>query len=155
MPGLNGLQVQQQLTLNKANVPIVFLTGYGTIPMSVRALKEGAMNFLEKPVDHRELLAEVEKAIQLNRRVVNEELEILAIEQRIHSLTPREREVFDLVVKGYLNKQIAAQLEVGEKTIKVHLARVMEKMEAKSLAELVHLNEIISAESGYIPATTL
>lgn len=146
MPGLSGLEVQQKLVSNNANVPIVFITGYGSIPMSVRALKQGAMNFLEKPVDRSELLAEVEKAIQLNTRVDNERAEILAIEQHINSLTPREREVFDLVVKGYLNKQIAAQLEVCEKTIKVHRARVMEKMKVKSLAELVHLNEQISPD---------
>lgn len=144
MPGLTGLEVQDRLVANDDNVPIIFVTGHGTISMSVHAMKQGAVNFLEKPFDRSEILAEVEKAIQLNIRVANEKSEISTIKQRINLLTPREREVYEFIIKGYLNKQIAAQLEVCEKTIKVHRARVMEKMEVRSLAELVHLNEIIS-----------
>lgn len=145
MPGVNGLEVQENLVSRFFNIPIIFVTGFGTIPMSVKAMKKGAVSFLEKPFDKSELLQEIGKAIQLNTRVADEESEISSIKRRVDLLTLREKEVFELVVKGYLNKQIAAQLNVCEKTIKAHRAKVMHKMQVKSLAELVHLNEIISS----------
>ncbi|MCK4839413.1 MAG: response regulator transcription factor [Desulfobulbaceae bacterium] len=143
MPGLSGLDIQERLVSNGNNVPIIFVTGHGTIAMSVRALKNGAVNFLEKPIDQRELLSEIEIAIEQNLKETNKNKEISHIKQHVSLLTPREKEVFELVVMGYLNKQIAAQLNVCEKTIKVHRARVMKKMNVKSLAELVHQYDIV------------
>ena len=138
MPGLSGLDIQERLVSNGNNVPIIFVTGHGTVAMSVRAFKNGAVNFLEKPIDQRELLSEIENAIEQNLKETNKNMEISLIKQHVSLLTPREKEVYELVVMGYLNKQIAAQLNVCEKTIKVHRARVMKKMNVKSLAELVH-----------------
>lgn len=138
MPGLSGLEIQERLVSNGNNVPIIFVTGHGTVAMSVRAFKNGAVNFLEKPIDQRELLSEIENAIEQNLKETNKNMEISLIKQHVSLLTQREKEVYELVVMGYLNKQIAAQLNVCEKTIKVHRARVMKKMNVKSLAELVH-----------------
>ncbi len=149
MPGLSGLDVQDKIVSDGNDIPIIFLTGYGTIPMTVNTLKKGAVNFLEKPVDQSELLSEVGKAIELNISQASLNLEISSIKVCISKLTPREKEVFELVVQGYLNKQIADQLNICEKTVKVHRARVMEKMEAKSLAELVHANEVILSHLKY------
>lgn len=144
MPGLSGMEVQECLVTNGNNVPIIFVTGQGTIAMSVRALKKGAVNFLEKPVNQSKLFSEIENAIEQNIIETNKNVEISLIKQHVSLLTPREKEVFELVVMGYLNKQIAAQLNVCEKTIKVHRARVMKKMNVKSLAELVHQHDILS-----------
>lgn len=138
MPGLSGMEAQERLVSNGYNMPIIFVTGQGTVAMSVRAIKNGAVNFLEKPIDQHELLSEIEMAIEQNLKETSKNKEISLIKQYISLLTPREKEVFELVVLGYLNKQIAAQLNVCEKTIKVHRARVMKKMNVKSLAELVH-----------------
>ena len=144
MPGMNGLELQEKLASLNLNLPIIFITGHATVPMSVHAMKGGAVNFLQKPFDQDELIAEIEKAIQLDSKETQREAEISEIENRIKSMTPRENEVFNLVITGRLNKQIAADLGVCEKTIKVHRARVMEKMHVKSLAELVHLSDRIS-----------
>ena len=148
LPGLSGLEVLERLVSDHHPLVTIFITGYGTIPLTVRALKQGAVNFLEKPVDPNELLAEVGKAIELDKTISHQKSAISAVEQRIQLLTPREKEVFDLVVKGYLNKQIAAQLKVCEKTIKVHRAKVMDKMKAHSLAELVHLHAMIPSQQS-------
>jgi len=148
MPDMNGLQVQDTLVSKSLNMPIIFVTGFATIPLSVKAMKKGAASFLEKPFDSEELIREIKRAIQSNIQVAEEESEVASIKQRVDLLTRREKEVFELVVKGYLNKQIAAQLNVCEKTIKAHRAKVMHKMQARSLAELVHLNEIISFNSS-------
>lgn len=141
MPGMTGLEVQEKLHSLEVDMPIIFVTGYATVPMSVHAMKAGAVNFLEKPFDKVELIAEIEKAVQLDKQTVKEKTEISGIKKCINSLTPRENEVFELVTTGKLNKQIAAELGVCEKTIKVHRAKVMEKMQARSLAELVHLSD--------------
>ena len=137
MPELDGLELQQRLTRAGALLPIVFLTGHGDIPMSVRAIKAGAVDFLTKPVNDADLLCSVRAA--LRRAAEQRDLisEAALVRQRYSRLTPREREVMEHVVAGQLNKQIAADLDAGEHTIKVHRARVMKKMGVESLADLV------------------
>jgi RNA polymerase sigma factor (sigma-70 family) len=124
-------------------LPIVFLTAHGTVPTSVQAMKLGAMDFLQKPFDSQALIAIICKAIERSRQQSAEAQECRDLEQRFASLSPRERDVFRLVVKGLLNKQIAFELGIVEKTVKVHRARVMEKMQANSLAELVRMAETL------------
>jgi FixJ family two-component response regulator len=141
MPGLSGLDLQHELRVANALLPIIFITGHGDIPMSVKAMKEGAVDFLPKPVKDQELLNAIERALARADHDHAERLEIEDIQRRLESLTPREREVMALVVRGLLNKQIAFELGTVEKTVKVHRARVMEKMEVQSLAELVRLAE--------------
>jgi FixJ family two-component response regulator len=137
MPGLNGLELQEALAAADRQLPIVFITGHGDVPMSVRAMKAGAEDFLPKPFDDEELLKAVAQALNKSQREQNERTEAAEIRGRLSSLTPREREVLCHVVAGQLNKQIAVDLSIAEKTIKVHRARVMEKMGASSIAGLV------------------
>ncbi len=141
MPGLSGLDLQRELQEANALLPIVFITGHGDIPMSVKAMKEGAVDFLPKPVNDKDLLRAIEQAHARANHDHVERLELEDIQRRVKTLTPREREVMTLVVRGLLNKQIAFELGTVEKTVKVHRARVMEKMEAQSLAELVRVAE--------------
>jgi len=141
MPALNGLQLQDILVKTRSLLPIVFLTGEGDIPMSVRAMKRGASDFLTKPVDEKDLLAAVRVAIDKHRAWRREQVEASDVRARLAALTPREREVLGYVVAGKLNKQIAGDLGTVEQTIKVHRARVMQKMKARSVAELVRLME--------------
>jgi FixJ family two-component response regulator len=141
MPGLSGLDLQHELQSANALLPIIFITGHGDIPMSVKAMKDGAVDFLPKPVKDKVLLKAIEQALErvVQERSVHDELD--TIHRRLDTLTPREFEVLRLVISGMLNKQIAYQLGTVEKTIKVHRARVMEKMEVQSLADLVRLAE--------------
>ncbi len=141
MPGLNGLEVQQALAAIGDERPIVFLTGHGDIPTSVEAMKRGAVDFLTKPVNAVDLLRAIHSAIVKDsvRRLERDEVE--EFKQRLATLTPRELEVLPYVISGRLNKQIAGELGTAEKTIKVHRARVMEKMKVQSVAELVRLAE--------------
>ncbi len=141
MPGINGLELQAQLRKRGFRLPIVFITGHGTVPMSVEAMKQGAMDFVQKPFDSPNLIEIIRKAIARSRQNAIEQQECLDLEQRLESLSQREREVFRFVIAGFLNKQIAFELGIAEKTVKVHRARVMEKMQANSLAELVQLAE--------------
>jgi RNA polymerase sigma factor (sigma-70 family) len=141
MPGLSGLDLQHELQAANAILPIIFITGHGDVPMSVRAMKAGAVDFLSKPVKDEDLLSAVDSALQRADRQWAQSAEINDVQRRIAKLTPREREVMELVVAGMLNKQIAYELGTVEKTIKVHRARVMEKMEVDSLAELVRIAE--------------
>ncbi len=141
MPGLSGLDLQAELTKAQRTVSIVFISGHGNIPMSVQALKAGAVDFLEKPFDEQALLDAVHLAILKNKSLRQAQTELNQIQKRIESLTPREREVFSLVVTGMLNKQIAFEMGISEKTIKVHRARVMQKMQAESLAALARMAE--------------
>lgn len=139
MSGLSGLQLQECLVERGCLHPIIFLTGVGNVPTSVKAMKAGAVDFLTKPVEEDELFATVEEAIRMDQagRRVRTRKQIIA--RRLEKLTPREREVFELVIAGRLNKQIAAALGTVEKTIKVHRARVMHKTGARTVAELVQL----------------
>jgi FixJ family two-component response regulator len=141
MPGLSGMDLQRELQTANTTLPIIFITGYGNIPMSVKAMKEGAVDFLPKPVRDADLLRAIEQALAraVRERAYREELE--DIRSRLEKLTAREHEVMSLVVRGFLNKQIAVELGTVEKTIKVHRARVMQKMQVDSVAELVRVVE--------------
>ena len=141
MPGLSGLDLQRELAQRGVELPIIFLTGHGDIPMTVRAMKAGAVEFLTKPVKSRELLAAIESAIEHGLVSHQARRETLALRQRYERLTPREREVLPLVVAGLLNKQIAGEVAASERTVKFHRAHIMKKMEAESLADLVRMAE--------------
>ena len=141
MPAMSGLELQEQLMTRNLNLPVIFLTGYGTVPVSVRAMKRGAVDFLEKPVDDQVLLDAIYQALEKDRENSHHQAEAKAIQDRLKSLTPREYEVFTLITTGLLNKQVAYELGTAEKTIKVHRARIMEKMHCESLAQLVRLAE--------------
>ena len=143
MPGLSGMDLQAELKQRGLRLPIVFITGHGTVPMGVRAMKEGAVDFLQKPFDAQTLIATIRQAVARSRQEVAEQNECLDLEQRFCSLSRRERDVFRLVVKGLLNKQIAYELGIVEQTVKVHRARVMDKMQADSLSELVRMAETL------------
>ena len=143
MPGLSGLDLQGELQKRDSILPIIFITGHGDIPMSVKAMKAGAVDFLPKPVKDKELLHAIEQALARAGRESTERSEIADIRRRFVTLTPREREVMELVVTGMLNKQSAHKLGIVERTIKIHRARVMEKMKVGSLAELVRIAERI------------
>jgi FixJ family two-component response regulator len=145
MPELTGLQLQRRLIEMGRTLPIVFITGRGSIPMSVQAMKAGAVSFLTKPFTDQELMTAVGEALARSRRARSSEEAISDILARLTSLTRRERQVFDLVVIGSLNKQIASDLGIAEKTVKVHRGRVMSKMKAGSLAELVILSQMIKS----------
>jgi FixJ family two-component response regulator len=139
MPGLTGLDLQEALAGSGHGIPIVFITGHGDISMSVKAMKGGAVDFLTKPFDVESLLEAVQRAVAKDVKDLSAEGRTAQVLERVKLLTPRETEVFALVVTGMLNKQIAGELDIAEKTVKVHRARVMEKMQAGSVAELVRL----------------
>ena len=139
MPGITGLDLQRTLAAAAHRIPIVFVTGHGDIPMSVTAMKAGAIDFLTKPFDVEVLFEAIERAVTQDRKTRDAEGRAAEVLDRVKRLTARETEVFALVVTGMLNKQIAARLGIAEKTVKVHRARVMEKMQAGSVAELVRL----------------
>ncbi len=141
MPGMSGLDLQDELEKRDLSIPIIFITGHGTVPMSVRAMKAGAVDFLQKPFEDQDLLDTIYQAIELGRHSRLEQTEKKAIERRIASLTVREHEVLVLVVSGMLNKQVAYDLNMSENTVKTHRARIMHKMTAKSLADLVRAIE--------------
>jgi len=141
MPGQSGLDLHRQLKEANTEIPTVFISGHGDIPMTVRAMKQGAMEFLTKPVRGQDLLDAVQSAIDRDRTLRKERAEIESLRRRFESLTPRETEVLNLVVAGLLNKQIADQLGTSELTIKTHRAHVMEKTQADSLASLVRMSE--------------
>lgn len=144
LPGLSGLNIQRELAERGIDIPIVFITGHGDIPMSVQAIKAGALEFLTKPFRDQDLLDAVDQAFERDRAARKHRLELVQLQERFHLLTPRESEVMSLVVAGLLNKQIAAQLSISEKTANVHRARVIQKMQADSLADLVRMAERLS-----------
>jgi RNA polymerase sigma factor (sigma-70 family) len=141
LPGLSGLEFQYELAVRNIHIPIVFVTGHGDIPMSVRAMKAGAVEFLTKPYRDQDLLDAIRIALQRDRQRRTEDKETTELQQRFESLTPRERKVISMVVAGMLNKQIAGQLGTAENTVKVQRSRAMEKMHAQSLADLVRMIE--------------
>ena len=143
MPGPSGLDLQEKLAAEEEPLPIIFLTGHGDIPKSVRAMKAGAVDFLTKPIKGEVLLSVVRTALARDKQAQSSQEEMRELRARLETLTPREREVFHLVVAGKLNKQIAAELQMAERTVKAHRSQVMAKMEADSLAQLVHFADRI------------
>lgn len=139
MPGMSGLELQQQLSLRGATIPVVFITGHGDVPMAVEAMQHGAFDFLQKPFRDQDLIARVQKAFEKDAATRHEVSQKSRIQERLQTLTTREREVLDLVTAGKANKVIAADLAISPRTVEIHRARVMEKMEAHSLAQLVRM----------------
>jgi two-component system response regulator FixJ len=146
MPGMSGLELQEQLNLRGAMIPVIFITGHGDIPMAVEAMQHGAFDFLQKPFRDQELIDRVQSALARDRDNRERLRARDAIRERFESLTPREREVLDLVTQGKANKVMAGDLGVSQRTIEIHRARVMEKMEASSLAHLVRMVMDIRSE---------
>jgi len=143
--GMSGLDLQRELASRNLRIPIVFITGHGDIPMSVRAMKAGAVEFLSKPFRDQDLLDAIRAALERDRARRDQEKEVTELQQRFESLTLRQREVTAMVVSGFLNKQIADELGTAENTVKVHRSRAMEKMRAKSLADLIKMIEKVKA----------
>ena len=152
MPGLDGLALQRRLAETGQSLPIVFVSGHGDIPMSVRAIKAGATDFLTKPVQAEALVAAVRSAIEQDAAARRALADSAEIRQRVASLTPREREVLAALAAGKLNKQIAAELGVVEQTVKFHRARIMERTRAKTAAELMHIAGRLGIGAGTPPA---
>jgi FixJ family two-component response regulator len=140
MPGMSGLELQQQLNLRGDTIPVIFITGHGDIAMAVEAMQHGAFDFLTKPFRDQDLIDRVRRALQKDADTRRESMRAEDIRERLTSLTPREREVMNLVVIGKANKVMAAELGVSQRTVEIHRARVMEKMRAASIAELVHMS---------------
>jgi RNA polymerase sigma factor (sigma-70 family) len=147
LPGLSGIDIQRELAARNIHIPIIFLTGHGDIPMSVRAMKAGAVEFLTKPVRDQDLLDAVRIALEQDRTRREQEKEVTDLQQRFDSLTSREQQVISMLVSGMLNKQIAAQLGTAESTVKVQRSRAMEKMHAQSLVDLARMIEKLKGPS--------
>lgn len=147
LPGLSGLDLQREMVERGIHIPVIFITGHGDIPMSVQAMKAGAVEFLTKPFRDQDLLDAVRSGIQLDRQGRKERAELAELRDGLRQLTPREREVMSLVVSGLLNKQIALRLGTSEKTIKIHRSHVMQKMRADSLADLVRMSQKLGIET--------
>jgi len=141
LPDLNGLDLQARVAQERSDMPIIFITGYGDIPMSVRAMKAGAEGFLTKPFGEEDLLSAIGRALERSRDLVREQGEVRALKARHALLSRREREVMSLVVTGLLNKQIGGELGISEITVKAHRGRVMEKMKARTLVELLKMSQ--------------
>jgi RNA polymerase sigma factor (sigma-70 family) len=148
MPELTGLDLQQELKKADFNLPIVFVTGHGDVPMSVQAMREGAVNFLSKPVDGEDLLAAIREGLEISQGKQASDEESAAVRNLAATLTPREKQVMEHVIAGLLNKQIAGELGISEKTVKVHRGRVMKKMDVESVAALV----VLAQKAGIAPA---
>jgi FixJ family two-component response regulator len=149
LAGENGLVLQEALRTSERPLPIIFLTGHGTVPLCAQAMKAGAVDFLLKPVDEQDLLEAISRALEADRCTQDHQRQCAALARRAKTLTPREREVMALVVTGLLNKQIADALGTSEKTIKVHRAQVMQKMQAMSVADLVRMADTVDMGEAY------
>jgi RNA polymerase sigma factor (sigma-70 family) len=152
LPGKSGLDLQRELAEKNISIPIIFLTAHGDIPMTVRAMKAGAVEFLTKPFRDQDLLDAIQVALERDRSHRERQAEIARLRERLESLTPREREVLPLVVSGLLNRQIAAEIGTTEATIKVHRSQLMKKMSAKSLPELVRMADKIGISDSNLKA---
>jgi FixJ family two-component response regulator len=139
LPDLNGLDVQERVVADRADLPIIFITGHGDIPMSVRAMKAGASEFLTKPFERDVILDAIRRALERSREALTQASELKSLRDRYASLTPREREVLAWVVSGLLNKQVGAELGMTEATVKAHRGKIMQKMQVNSLADLVRI----------------
>jgi len=139
LPGLNGLELQKRVAVERSDMPIIFITGHGDIPMTVGAMKAGAVEFLTKPFNDEVLLTAIREALERSRLALAQEREVKKLRERYASLTPRERDVMALVVSGLLNKQVAGELGISESTVKAHRGQVMQKMMANSVADLVKM----------------
>jgi FixJ family two-component response regulator len=148
LPGASGLEVQRTLTDSNILLPIIFISGHGTIPMSVKAMKSGAKEFLTKPLNEQEFLDAVQACIEQDRVRRQQARLVAELRQRFNSLTSREQEVLPFVITGRLNKQIAGQLELSEMTVKVHRGQIMRKMRARSLVELVRMADQLGIRAG-------
>ena len=153
LPGLSGLDLQRELVRTEASIPIIFITGHGDIPMAVRAIKEGAIDFLAKAFRDQDLLDAIQHALEIDRAVRQERVVVAEVRRRYESLTKREREVMRLVVSGLLNKQIAGEWETSEVTVKMHRGQVMRKMKAQSLVQLVRMADKIGITNEAAPPT--
>jgi FixJ family two-component response regulator len=153
LPGLSGLDLQRELVRTEAPIPIIFISGHGDIPMSVRAIKEGAVDFLAKPFRDQDLLDAIQHALEIDRAARQERTMVAEVRRRYESLTKREGEVMRLVVSGLLNKQIAGELGSSEVTVKMHRGQVMRKMKAQSLVQLIRMAEKVGITSEAAPPT--
>lgn len=148
LPGLNGLDLQHRIAVERTDMPIIFITGHGDVPMTVRAMKAGAVEFFTKPFSTDVLVSAVRHALERSRLVLGHEMEMQALRDRYASLTPRERQVMSLVVNGLLNKQVGGELSISEITVKAHRGKVMRKMKAESLPDLVKMSERIGSATA-------
>jgi FixJ family two-component response regulator len=153
LPDASGLDLVHELDAAEAPVPIIFITGHGTIPMSVRAMKAGALEFLTKPFREEDLISAMQQALERDRLARRDRAEVAELRMRVEKLTAREREVLALVVMGKMNKQIAAELGTAEQTIKQHRGRVMKKLAVDSVAELVRLVERVTGQSSAVKSS--
>ncbi len=147
MPGMSGLELQQKLKSIHCTIPVIFVTGHGDVPMAVEAMQHGAFDFIQKPFRDQELLDRINQALSWDTEHRSEEERRRTVQERFNTLTPREREVLDCVVRGLANKVIAMDLDLSQRTVEIHRARVMEKMGARSLADLVRMSLLI-ADAG-------
>jgi FixJ family two-component response regulator len=148
MPGINGLDLQSLITKGGNRTPIIFVSGFGDVPMTVKALKGGALDFLTKPIDPEALLAAIQSALVQSQELIRDEEELMRLQACYDALTPREREVMSGVVKGLLNKQVAFELDISEITVKAHRGQVMRKMSARSLPDLVNMAAKLRLDDG-------
>jgi FixJ family two-component response regulator len=154
LPGLSGLDLQKRIAVERTDMPIIFITGYGDVPKTVQAMKAGAVEFLTKPFNDEVLLTAVRQALERSRLSLAQESEMQELRDRYASLTPREREVMALVVSGLLNKQVGGELGISEITVKAHRGQVMQKMKANSIADLVKMAGRLHHSAAIKPSTS-